>query len=300
MDTTPMIKVKDDITDFFSHDTLGEFLASKLRPMKPVPTDMMPGGDLRTPLKCILFDVYGTLLISGTGDISIARKSVHASEQLQTLLDNFRISTAPKVLLKKFFNEIRETHRRARQEGTDWPEVRIERIWSRVLDISHMNRAMHFAIEFEVMANPVWPMPHLEELLAACRKEALPMGIISNAQFYTPLILRWFLKEDLPGLGFEKDLLIYSFEAGVAKPSTRLFRLAAGQLKKMGILPETVLYVGNDLQKDILPAKQSGFQTTLFAGDARSLRPGYNDPAYKNLQADLVVTDLGQLLPYIN
>lgn len=295
-----MTKAKDNITDFFSSETLGDFLTSKLRPMKPIPTEMTPGGDLRTPLKCILFDVYGTLLISGTGDISIARKSVHASKKLQALLDNFRISTTQEVLLEDFFNEIREAHRGAKQKGTDHPEVQIERIWSRVLGISDIARARRFAIEFEVMANPVWPMPYFEELLAACRKEALPMGIISNAQFYTPLILRWFLKGDLSGLGFVKDLLIYSFEAGVAKPSPTLFSLAAGKLKEMGILPDAVLYVGNDQQKDILPAKQAGFQTALFAGDARSLRLGDDDPENKNLQADLVVTDLAQLLPYIN
>ena len=120
------------------------------------------------------------------------------------------------------------------------------------------------------------------------------MGIISNAQFYTPLILRWFLNSGLPDLGFEEDLLIYSYEMGCAKPSAALFKLAAHRLEKRGISPESVLYLGNDEKKDILPAKQTGFQTALFAGDARSLRREGG-----SVQADLVITDLEQLLVYM-
>jgi putative hydrolase of the HAD superfamily len=176
--------------------------------------------------------------------------------------------------------------------------VQIERIWSRVLNIGDIPRLKRFALEFEIMANPVWPMPGFERLLATCRESGLPMGIISNAQFYTPLLLQWFLETDLTDLGFKKDLLIYSFRLGCAKPSPKLFTLATDRLKKMGLSPEAVLYMGNDLQKDILPAKQAGFQTVLFAGDARSLRLG-DESAHRPAAADLIITDLSQLQPHI-
>jgi len=288
-----MTKAQNDITGY-PDETLGELLAAGLRPMAPVPTGMVAGGVLRNPPACILFDVYGTLLISGTGDISIARESVHASKELQALLDRFGIPVAPEMLLGAFFEEIRNEHQAAKQNGTDWPEVRIERVWSHVLGIGDMVRVRRFAVEFEIMANPVWPMPHLETLLAACRKAGLPMGIISNAQFYTPMILQWFLKSDLTDLGFDKRLLIYSYKTGCAKPSPELFRLASQRLGERGISPKSVLYIGNDEKKDILPAKHAGFQTALFAGDARSLRQ-----ADDSIRADLVVTDLEQLLVHI-
>lgn len=283
-----------------NYEMLEALFSARLEPLAPIPTEMSPGGDLTNPLAGILFDVYGTLLVSGTGDISVTRESVHASRGLQALLDRFDIQTQPEKLLKAFFNEISGAHRAAKEKGGRWPEVRIERIWSRVLGMNDTLRSQRFAMEFEILANPVWPMPHLETLLAAGRRAGLPMGLISNAQFYTPLLLQWFLKSDLPGLGFDKNLLIYSYEVGCAKPSPKLFRLAADRLGTKGIEPETVLYLGNDLEKDILPAKQAGFQTALFAGDARSLRLGGKSPAPETLPADLVVTDLKQLLPYIN
>jgi putative hydrolase of the HAD superfamily len=42
-----------------------------------------------------------------------------------------------------------------------------------------------------------------------------------------------------------------------------------------------------------------GFKTALFAGDARSLRLRENQPKCQNLFADIVITDLLQLLNYI-
>lgn len=281
------------------NETLKELLAARLSPMAPIPTGMPPGGNLQNRLEAILFDVYGTLLISGTGDISVTRESFHASKEFRALLDRFSIVDAPEKILTTFFSEIRNAHKTARNDGITWPEVQIEHIWSRVLDIDDMPLAHRFAMEFELMVNPVWPMPHLGALLAACRKAGLPMGIISNAQFYTPLLLQWFLKSDLTDIGFKKELIIYSYKFGCAKPSTKLFNLAAGNLNKMGISPDAVLYVGNDLQKDVFPAKKAGFQTALFAGDARSLRCGDNavEPGWES--SDLILTDLSQLLPHI-
>ena len=125
------------------------------------------------------------------------------------------------------------------------------------------------------------------------------MGIISNAQFYTPWLFRWFLNEDPQGLGFDSDLIFYSYCYETAKPSATLFEMAAGRLADRGIQPNAVLYLGNDMRNDIYPARNAGFQTALFAGDNRSLRLRAEDPRCRDLKPDLVVTDLGQLIQLI-
>jgi len=48
--------------------------------------------------------------------------------------------------------------------------------------------------------------------------------------------------------------------------------------------------------KDIYPAKMTGFKTALFAGDSRSLRLREDDSKCKNLSADIILTDLIQVL----
>ena len=125
------------------------------------------------------------------------------------------------------------------------------------------------------------------------------MGLVSNAQFFTPLLFEWFLGGDTADLGFDSELIILSYQLGCAKPSMALFETAARAVNAKGIATDAVLFVGNDVLNDIFPAKQVGFQTALFAGDARSLRLRAEDPRCRNLKADLIVTDLGQLIAFL-
>jgi putative hydrolase of the HAD superfamily len=142
-------------------------------------------------------------------------------------------------------------------------------------------------------------MPHLRKLLRECRQARLRLGIISNAQFYTPFLLKWLVGAALTDFGFSPELILWSYRWGHAKPSPVLFETARERLAGHSIPPHHVLYVGNDMRYDILPAQQAGFQTALFAGDARSLRWRRDDARCRRHQPDLVITDLRQLLDYL-
>jgi putative hydrolase of the HAD superfamily len=270
-----------------------------LRQMKPLPTCLKPGGALKKKIKCVLFDIYGTLFISGSGDISIADKKSPEIEKINQLLTKYSIGKSPQTLLNEFYRAIKTRHEELRSRGVDFPEVNIDRIWMKVLSNDDTDIIRQFAVEFELVVNPVYPMPNLEKILSACRHGSILMGIISNAQFYTPYLFKWFLDSDLKGLGFDPDLIFCSYRFEVAKPAPMLFRIAAEKLTAKGIPPAGVLYLGNDMLNDIYPAKGAGFQTALFAGDKRSLRLRSDDPRCKNLSADLVITDLIQLIRHI-
>jgi len=178
-----------------------------------------------------------------------------------------------------------------KKKGRDFPEVEIDRIWMRVLKKKEISTVRAFAVEFELIVNPVYPMPHLEKMLSVCKKQNIVMGIISNAQFYTPYLFDWFFDSTLEDLGFHPDLIFYSYNVGYAKPSPFMFQLAAEKLKGMSISALSTLYIGNDMLNDIYPAKKTGFKTGLFAGDARSLKLRKNDPRCKDISADLIITD---------
>ncbi len=269
------------------------------RRLKPIPTSLTPAGDLTHDIRCVLFDIYGTLFISGSGDISPAKQNSPQMEEIKLLLTKYEIHKTPRALLDEFYGAIKAGHIELRNQGIDFPEVKIDRIWKQVLPDDDQNTIRHFAAEFELISNPVYPMPNLADLLSACRQQGLLMGIISNAQFYTPYLFKWFLDSDPQALGFNPDLIFYSYRFKMAKPSAALFEMAAEKLKEKQISPSSVLYLGNDMLNDIYPAKIAGFQTALFAGDKRSLRLRTDDPRCKNLKADLVVTDLSQLIQLI-
>ncbi|MGD2271547.1 MAG: HAD family hydrolase [Desulfobacterales bacterium] len=270
-----------------------------LTPLRPLPTDIKPGGMLKQKVKCVLFDIYGTLFVSASGDIGTTKKSSHSIRKLQNLLGKYQIRQPAESLLNDFFAAIEKEHQKLKQSGIDYPEIKIEQIWQQVLDITDLNRAKAFAVDFEMIANPVYPMPHLKETLRGCLQKKLTLGIISNAQFYTPLLFEWFFDSDLITLGFDPELLFFSYQQKHAKPSRFLFELAAEQLRIKRIPTEAVLYLGNDMLNDVYPAHSVGFNTALFAGDARSLRLRENDPRCRNVSPDLSITDLIQILDYL-
>jgi hypothetical protein len=223
-----------------------DHLLHYIKPLLPLSTTVNPAGEIKGSIRCLLFDIYGTLFISGSGDISIARRQSRQTRYLENLMDKYHIKKGPHTVL-----------------------------------------------------NPVYPMPNLEQILSACRQSDVLTGIISNAQFFTPYLFHWFFDSSPEDLGFNRDLIFYSYKTGFAKPSPVMFERAAENLKHMDIFANSALYIGNDMLNDIFPAQKTGFKTALFAGDARSLRLRENHPDCKNLSPDIVVTDLVQLLKYV-
>ena len=274
-------------------------LATYILPMKPLATHLNFKGRPTNRIQAVLFDIYGTLFISSSGDIADFEKQTSNNLKIKTLLENFNIKTPVKELLGNLQIAIKQKHAELKKSGVDFPEVRIEQIWQQLLNIQSKKDILQFALEFELLVNPIFPMPNLLKTIAFLYEKKISLGIISNAQFYTPILMELFLKNDLASMGFLDKLLFFSYKAGYAKPSDFLFTKAATQLKILGIQPKSVLYLGNDMLKDIYPAQKAGFQTALFAGDKRSLRLRKNDLRCKTIEPDLIITDLIQLTQFI-
>jgi len=265
--------------------------------LEPIPTGETPTGLSKIrQVKGMLFDVYGTLLISASGDRDSQAVSHNRKRVLAGVLRRYGITRTPEDLMDSLRQAIENEHDSRRQEGIAHPEVDIVRIWQKVLCTDDAAWVKTFALEYEMVVNPVYPMPGLANLLSACRGQKLLPGIISNAQFYTPRLLERLLGAPLDMCGFDPQLTFFSYRFGSAKPSSFMFELAAEIFSRRGIPAASVLYVGNDMGNDILPARTVGFQTALFAGDRRSLRKRPDDAGCRHLVPDMVVTDLRQLI----
>jgi putative hydrolase of the HAD superfamily len=181
--------------------------------------------------------------------------------------------------------------------ATAYPEPRVEEVWAEFLARrgEAPGGARELALRYELAVNPAWPMPAAAETLALLRNRGLVLGLVSNAQFFTPLLFEAFFGAPPEALGFDRGLLIYSFEQGEAKPSPALFARAKKRLLALGLKPENVLYVGTDMLNDIAAASRAGFITALFAGDRRSLRLREGDPRLAGIRPDRVLRSLGDL-----
>lgn len=270
------------------------------QPLAPQPVPPEQGGAPRlaplADIRGVLFDVYGTLLISAAEEIGSGGSVDAKRTAMGAALDDAGLAHDPRtpppgVLVRDLEAAIRGAHAAARRDGNPHPEVDLRLIWRRLLTAAGGATAARAAVSYECRSNPVWPMPGAARVVAALQAQG-PVGIVSNAQFFTPLVLAALL----PQVSFDPKLAVWSFLQGQAKPSPRLFAHAAERMARHhGHRPEQLLMVGNDVRNDILAARRAGLRGALFAGDARSLRLRRDDPACARLQPELVLTGLPQL-----
>lgn len=276
--------------------------------LDPNPTDVEPRIVRLSGMKAVLFDVYGTLLISGSGDISLTSGARHGESAEQAAVHaglELRDATGEE-LVDRLHQEIKRQHAAS---DFDYPEVDICQVWRAVLERSVAESELErmpddhqiaqLAVEYETRVNPVWPMPGLVECLSAIRARGLPIGIVSNAQAFTRDLFPPLTGCSIEELGFDRELCVWSYAQRQAKPGRHLYEKAVAALADRGIAASEALYVGNDMRNDIAPAAGVGFRTVLFAGDARSLRLREGDPLTAGVEADAVVTDLRQILPIL-
>jgi len=281
------------------------------RPLQPVPTDTTPVLNVLEGIRAILFDVYGTLVISGSGDVGTIQEQTGAGAFSIALKETgFEILQAEMLqnigagLLK---DTIKDFHKKQHASGVEYPEVEIRDIWRSVLETCIQDKMIkgplssemisRFAVEYECRTNPTYPMPGLETMLEQLGKNGFPLGIVSNAQFYTPLLFDALLHTAFQEAGFDPRLCSWSYAQMEAKPSTQLFQGPIEALKKHhAIQAHEIVYVGNDMRNDIWTASSCGLRTVLFAGDARSLRLRKDDENVSHVTPDAVITNLGQLI----
>ena len=294
-------------------ENLEQVLLARIRdlsaPLEPKPTGSVERLRTLPDIRAVIFDVYGTLFVSGSGDISLAsqvRKPQAVAEALQWAGFSGKFAEAGGDGAAWLLEAIRQTHATQRQTGLAYPEVEIRDEWATVLALlrqaylieGEMTPAsvMRMSVEYELRVNPVWPMPGLQATLQTLQANQVVLGIVSNAQFYTLLLFPAFLGKPHDHLGFDPDLCAWSFQLREAKPSERLFRGIVERLRQQyGITPAQTVYVGNDKLNDIFPASELGLKTALFAGDQRSLRLRENDARCADLEPDLILTTLMQL-----
>jgi putative hydrolase of the HAD superfamily len=105
------------------------------------------------------------------------------------------------------------------------------------------------------------------------------LGVVSNAYGNVEILCREFGYDDF------MTVFIDSIIEKISKPDPKIYQLA---LERLQTAPESTWMVGDNFERDILPAKSIGMKTAWLTADAKRTPP---DPS----QVDIVLTSLEQL-----
>lgn len=116
-------------------------------------------------------------------------------------------------------------------------------------------------------------------VLAELQARSYRLGVVANFPGNLADVCREF------GLTDFLDVIVDSTVEGIAKPDPRIFQRA---LDRLGLPPSACWFVGDSLEKDILPARQLGFRTVWIV-------PAEKGPA-AHPAADAVIHRLPDIL----
>ncbi len=287
-------KYQSTAISLLNHNSLTPPISASL-PIRTLP---------KIPVSAVIFDIFGTLV--RTQDIVRDEIPAVILEILKIIgigVDENREQT----LYQSYKKEIAILQLEAKERAGVHAEIAIADAWERVFANASMpiNRQQSddFAFLYTLMVSRPQPMPEMDEIVKKIHERGIPVGAISNAQSFTMDIVNYFVSGELTDSPsrpvFDNGICSFSFEQKVVKPDLRLFRKVTRELADRGISPQNCLFVGNDMYRDIFPAKKAGFKTVLFTGDAESLRLRQDHKNTVGLRPDYIVNHLAQLLDII-
>ena len=168
-------------------------------------------------------------------------------------------------------------------------DVSEEYVLKKVVEYCENNQKGDLAvIKLLGVEKPVWE--HQYEILykdtEMCLKDLsqkYKIGVIANQEFGT--------EKRLIDFGIRKyiDVIVASAEEGVAKPDKRIFEIA---LKKAGCKAEKAVMIGDRIDNDIVPAKETGMKTIWIKQGMGK----YWKISNESEKADFVIDSLSELL----
>lgn len=217
-----------------------------------------------SPIKCILFDLDGTLLDTAPDLIAALNAVLVAEGRATCTLEQARhtVSHGSPAMLEFAF-------------GADQSAADLQRRRSQFLDYYTRNISRHTTL-FDAMP----------DVLATLEASGIPWGVVTNKPEYLTFPLL-----DVLNLRARAGSIIGGDTLEVAKPHPKPLLVAAQQC---GVLPEHCLYIG-DAERDIIAGRKAGMKTLVAEW-------GYLDPGDVHLgwQADAVIASPADILRWLD
>lgn len=219
-----------------------------------------------------VFDLYGTLIDIKTDEEKEALWENVACElgedksaardilsEYRALCSKYKTSDEQEINLLGVFEDMLESHGKKKSDGARLAEKFRELSTERIRLFNGVTQMLH-----------------------SLKQSGAGVYLVSNAQ-------ACFTLPELEKIGLIPffDGIVISSDAGIKKPSPRIFALA---LERFGLRADECVYVGNDMRDDVQGAGSAGLKTVYIHteqsgkyDDANMPRPTYTAENHSNL-----------------
>jgi putative hydrolase of the HAD superfamily len=240
-------------------------------------------------IRAVAFDVNGTLVSILTQDDmdEIFRAAAHFLTYQGIDLHRHQVRDI-------YFRIMKEQQRTSPQEHPEFDAVGIWRSiieahltdFTRTLPVGKLEQMPLFLAELArgISRRRLGLYPHVREVLDVLR-ERYPLALVTDAQSA-------HARGELHKVGLLDyfDPIIVSGDHGYRKPDRRLFQFAADGMR---VPAENVLFVGNDMYRDIFGAREVRMRTVLFDSDQGA-------KVHLDCVPDYTITDLRDILKILD
>ncbi len=288
-----------------------DLLLQRIRELShPLPVEEAPFAAKLKPLpeiKAVFFCVYGTMFVTPepTGCPLLRIDSAALEEAFHSIDTGITDLSVCVGLIAQRLPEIANRHKNLRtQDGVRVPDIEIRAVWKAMLATLGIklsnNQLDRLCIEYAIRTEPVWPVDGAVQMLQTLAKRQYKLGIAANAQFYAPLLFDALMEKSLMQLGFQDDLLFWSYQELRQKPDPDYFLRIVDYVWKRGqIAPEEILFVGSQWERDLCEAQNFGMKTALFTrGFVHPVSFAKSHETHEEklpVHPDLILTNLSQL-----
>lgn len=204
----------------------------------------------------VLFDVYGTLVrYPGFGLVEQFRRELAACGQNvePAVLSEACEDLVGEFMLKQANDAVFEYQVACRLTAPNhWLRRRLIELLGLTGDLGCLSAAMYR--EYLLLPDFVLD-PEVRGLLMELKSLGLKLGIISNGPSYVNELI------ERHGLSSLVDAVVVSEDVGYHKPHRRIFLLT---LERLGLKPDSCIYVGDNPHTDVVGAQNAGLRSVLI------------------------------------
>jgi putative hydrolase of the HAD superfamily len=231
-------------------------------------------------IKGILFDLYGTLIDIETNEYmdEIYRAIAHYLSYQGVYLHRWEV--------KERYYQIMKQQKEAC--GEEYPEIDVEAIWNEFLMQEGIKSSLHRGQQAKVIAhiyrgvsrNRLQLYPDVKRVLNELQMK-YRLALISDAQSCYAL-------PEIQAVGLENyfESIVISSRYGFRKPDPRLFQKT---LDNMQLTSSEVIWVGNDMFRDIYGAQALGIKNIYIDSNQGA-------KSYKNVTPDYRIQQFADVL----